>query len=112
MSNTKKPRIRRVQETQYGVYVWKMPDGSIVQDADRNIMSIQARENDIIALNKLRAAADFYGVSNGEPLFLPGHRKVTQTEWEEQRARQNAGLLPDIYDPGVAKDEVKHGRGN
>lgn len=105
-----KPRIQAVQETSFGVYLWKMPDGSVVTDEDRNYMSIAAKEGDLKRINMLREVARAHGITEGSPLFLPGYRKIDDAELEHQRERQEAGLIPDEYDVPAWR-EVERGEG-
>lgn len=104
-----KSRISVVSETKLGVYVWKLSDDSFVSDEDANVMSISAFKGDLAAIAKIRDAARYYGFSEGEPVFLEGARKITDEELQEQIDRMNRGLVPDPYDIGVYKEELKFG---
>ena len=96
-----------VQEANYGVYVWELPDGRRVGDDDGNYLSINAMEYDLKKMEILRKAVMHYGIMIGKPVFLAGRRKVSDSEFEEQIARQNAGLIPDEYDIPALLDEVR-----
>lgn len=106
--------VRSVEEASYGVYVWEMPDGRYVADDDGNFLSISSLKGNKDMIKKLTEAARYYGINEGKPHFLPGHRKISDEEYEEQSARQKAGLVPDINDIGALRDEEewlrKHGR--
>ena len=102
-----KNKVSTVKETPYGIYVWKMPDGSIVQDEDKNIMSINAQEFDLRAMRALTNVARSYGIVEGGPWFLPNYRKVTDEEYEQQKARLEQGLIPDELDLGAWRDEER-----
>lgn len=104
-----KSKISVVSETKLGVYVWKLSDDTFVSDTEANVMSITAFRGDLSAISKIRDAALYYGFSDGEPVFLEGARKITDEELEEQISRMNAGLVPDKYDIGVYKEEMKNG---
>lgn len=99
-----KPRISSVQETPYGLYVWRMPNGQIVGDDEERFLSIAAKEGDLSKIVELQRAVRHYGITEGGPLFLPGRRKVTDEEYAEQVARMEMGLTPDPYDVGALKD--------
>lgn len=99
-----KPRISSVQETPYGLYVWRMPNGQIVGDDEERFLSIAAKEGDLSKIVELQRAVRHYGITEGGPLFLPGRRKVTDEEYAEQIARMEMGLTPDPYDVGALKD--------
>lgn len=105
----KKSRITPVSETNLGVYVWQLPDGTFVADEDANVMSISAFRGDIGAMSALRNAARHYGFPEGEAIFLEGARKIDDEELQEQIERMKQGLIPDKYDIGVYKEEMRHG---
>lgn len=90
-----KPNIRSVEETNLGIYVWEMPDGSYVGDGEGHFMMIPARKGDLGRIAKLRDAAKYYGVEEGRPVFLSNRRPVTDEEYEQQKARLELGLDPD-----------------
>lgn len=103
MKNT----VSTVKETPYGIYVWKMPNGAIVQDEDGNIMSINAKEHDLRAMSALTNVARSYGLVEGGPWFLPNYRKVSDEEYDKQKERLAQGLIPDELDLGAWRDEEK-----
>lgn len=96
-----------VSETKLGVYAWKLPDDSFVADENANVMSIAAFRGDLGAISKIREAARHHGFPEGEPVFLEGARKITDEELQEQIFRMNQGLVPDPYDIGAYKEEMK-----
>lgn len=100
--------IKRVQETRYGLYVWITDDGRIVADEDGNYMLIQSKEHDSVRIQKLRQAARAFGVPNGKPVFMPGARPVSDEEYQRQRARLEAGLIPDDYDAAAWAEEARN----
>ena len=104
-----KSRISEVSETNLGVYVWKLPDDTFVADDDANVMNISAFRGDLGAISKIRAAARHYGFEEGEPVFLEGARSISDEELQEQITRMNMGLVPDPYDIGVYKEEMRFG---
>ena len=100
-------RKQLVEETDIGVYVWQMPDGRIVADEDGNYLNIAARKGDLRRIKTLTEAARYYGIEEGAPLFLAGHRQVTDEEFEEQKQRMLFGLVPDDHDVPALKDELR-----
>jgi len=106
----KKSRISAVSETNLGVYVWQLPDETFVADENANVMSIAAFRGDLTAISKITAAARHYGFPEGTAVFLEGVRKITDEELQEQVARMNDGLIPDPYDIGVYKEEMRRKR--
>lgn len=104
------PRVRKVEETDIGLYLWEMPDGRWVADEDGNWMNISARRGDLKRIAELQAVAKSYGITEGRAVFLSGHRRVTEEEYEEQRQRLMFGLVPDPEDNYSQLDELKYGR--
>lgn len=102
--------VEVVEETNIGVYVWEMPDGKWVGDDDGHFMHIVAKKGDQRRIDEIRAAARGFGVTEGEPVFLSGHRPVSDEEYEEQVERLNEGLVPDKYDLPSMIERYKRGR--
>ena len=48
------------------------------------------------------------GIEGGRPVFLSGHRRVTDEEYEYQRQRLEWGLIPDELDLPAFKEEYKN----
>jgi hypothetical protein len=104
--NPKNLKIRQVREnTDIGVYVWELPDGSYFSDGDGNFLSISSREFDIEKMKKLKEAAQYWGKPEGKVKFLAGAGKVTDEEYEEDMERMQSGLTP-YGDTGAWKDEA------
>jgi len=103
-----KSKISAVSETNLGVYVWQLPDETFVSDGQANVMSISAFRGDLAAISAIRKAANHYGFDEGTPVFLEGARKITDEELQEQIYRMNEGLVPDPYDIGVYKEEMRN----
>jgi hypothetical protein len=106
-------RRRIVAETEYGLYVWVTADGKIIADDEGRQLSIPAMRGDVKAINVLRNYAYGYlndvGLEkNGEAVFMPGHRQITDDEYEEQLSRQKFGLVPDPYDVAASTEELKY----
>lgn len=100
------PKVKIVEETDYGLYIWEMPDGSIVSDDEKNYLNIPARRGDKSKIQALIDAVRSYGINEGKAIFLSGHRRVTDEEYEYQKQRLEWGLIPDEMDYGAARDEL------
>lgn len=98
-----------VDEVPYGVYVWEMPDGRWVGDDEGNFLSIAAMKGDRQRVQQLKDAVAHYGVTEGKPTFLSGHRKIDDEEYERQKQRMAWGLVPDEHDVPAMMEELKHG---
>lgn len=109
--------VRRsiVPESEYGLYVWYTADKKIIRDDEGRELCIPARRGDVKAISALRDAAygflgDMGAEKNGQAVFLPGHRKVTDEEYEEQLSRQKFGLVPDPYDVPAMVEELEYNK--
>lgn len=102
-----KQKLSAVNEHNDGVYVWYTEDGRRVEDDEGNVMNIPARRGDMHAVNKLGQAAKYYGVPGGKAVFLPGRRQISDAEFEDQKARLDAGLTPDPLDYRAIEDELR-----
>ena len=94
------------------MYVWETADGKIIADEDGNLLNVAATKGDRVKIDALTRVAHGYlrdlGMEpSGEAKFLSGHRRVTQEQYEEQLARQKAGLTPDPFDVGAMEDDLK-----
>lgn len=94
--------VRRTveQETEYGVYVWKMPDGRYLSDGEDRLLSINSRQHDFARMAKLQQVVRSFGIDEGEPHYLADRYKVTDGEWESMRERMEDGWMADPADPG------------
>jgi hypothetical protein len=106
MNKMKNFRMRKVDESSFGLYVWKLPTGEILGDEDGNILNVPSEQYNLGRIKILRDAATHYGYPEGEPLFMSGRRRVTDEEEEEQIERMKEGKTPDIYDAPALLDEL------
>lgn len=106
--NNSQPRLTVVQKRgNDGIYVWRLPDGSVVSDGNGNIMNIPARAGDIEAMSKITKAAAHYGYPNGKPEFQAGVRRITDEEYSVQKDRMKQGYIPSETDLGAWYDAAK-----
>jgi len=96
-----------IEEYNWGVYIWKTPEGKVVKNSDGDLLLINSIKNDQIQMEKLKKAAESCGIEGGQPIFLSGHRPVTEEQYEHQKARLAAGLVPDELDYFAAKEELE-----
>lgn len=82
----------------FGIYVWELPDGRVLQDEDGNTLSISSKFGDVIRMSRLASAARSYGFNEGRPLYMSGVRKISDEEFENQKERMSSGLIPDDHD--------------
>lgn len=102
----KKTKIRAIEETDIGIYVWKFPGGGYLDDGAGNFLNIPARKGDLTRTAALREHA--YGAMReaglepcGSPEFLSGRRRVSEEEFRVQSERMACGMDPE----GVEVDD-------
>lgn len=102
-----KMNVTEVEEVQYGLYMWEMPNGTLVMDEDGNYLNVAALKGDIKRISALKKAAKSYGLEEGKPLWFSGYRRVTSDEYDEQRQRMEWGLIPDELDVPAIKEDLE-----
>ena len=95
------------EESILGIYVWEMPNGKWIGDDDGNFLSITSKKGNRSNLDALAREVRTFGIYEGGPKFLSARRKIDDEEFEYQKQRLNWGLVPDPYDIGNYKDEMK-----
>lgn len=100
-------KVTEIEEVPYGIYVWQMPDGSIVTDEENRYLNVAAMKGDIRKINILKKAAKGFGLEEGKPLWFSGHRQVSDEEYYEQKQRMDWGLIPDELDVPAIKEDLK-----
>ena len=101
-----KMKVSQVEEVNYGVYLWQMPDESIVTDENGNYMCIYAIKGDTAKIAELRRFAKEYGVEEGKPFWQSGHRPVSDEEYQLQKQRLEWGLVADEWDIPALKEDL------
>ena len=98
---------RVVEESPLGIYVWEMPDGRWIGDDDGNFLSVTAKKGNRSLIDALAREVRSFGIYEGGPKFLSARRKINDEEFAEQKQRLDWGLVPDPFDIGNYKDEIK-----
>lgn len=99
--------IKAVEEVDYGVYVWRVEGQGLLANEDRDLLRIASWRGDLTKMAEIARAAAHYGYPDGEPVFLAGRRAISDSEYEEQMARQVSGQLADPYDIPALVDKMK-----
>ena len=73
--------IKAVNQGNVGMYIWRMPNGSIVGDSDGNILNIPSIYGDLSRISKITHVAKTLGLSEGSPVWTPQHR-ISDEEYE------------------------------
>lgn len=90
-----------VVEDDWGVCLWRMPDGAFLGDDEGRFLSAQGALYDWMIESKMRKAAVSYlgeEARSGKPFWMPGSRKVSDSEAEDQMERLLEGRIPDVAD--------------
>lgn len=87
-----------VPERSFGVCIWILPDGLPLTDGD-GVLSAEGLVNDEKIEQRVREAAKYWtGSDEGYPRWVPGARKITRSEHEDQAERLSNGLVADPYE--------------
>ena len=108
-------RMKAIEETEFGIYVWVDTQGKILADEEYRPLSVPAKKGDATKIMALKRVAhellkDMGLPEGGRPQFWSGRRQISDSEWEEQMARQQAGLIADKYDFAALKEEAKYAK--
>lgn len=101
-----------VEESIYGTYVWETGDGKRITDGEGRFLCMQSQKNDRVKIEAFKIFAhdcmrQMNAEPSGKPVFLSGHRPVTDEQYDEQKARGAAGITPDPFDVGAMNDDLK-----
>jgi hypothetical protein len=94
----------------WGIYAWKLSNGRWFTDGQGNVLNIPSHRGDLQQMSKLRETAAHYGQPDGEAVFFPGLKRVSEETYSEQLDRMLQGLIPNMDDLGAvhaAQETVK-----
>lgn len=99
-----KMKVSIIEEVDYGMYIWQLPDGRFVTDGEGGFLSIPSKKGDIRRIKLLKETAKSYGLE-GRMVYWTGHRPVSEEEYQMQKQRMEWGLVPDEMDlPALMED--------
>lgn len=81
-------------KSEYGIYCWKLPDGRLLGNTEGDPLVIDAYRGEQHRVEMLRQAAKGYGFPDGEPVFFPGKKPLTNAQWELQQELLEEGVDP------------------
>jgi hypothetical protein len=88
-------KVKAVESTaEYGIYVWKLPNGNFFQDDDGNTLNVPSVKFDIQKMKSLSDAAAYYGQPEGTAVFMAGVGRSTEDQSREDVQRMAEGLTP------------------
>jgi hypothetical protein len=94
MSQRKQKVVPVESNAEYGIYVWKLPNGRLFQDDDGNTLNVPSIKFDISKMKSLAEAAAYYGQPDGTPEFMAGVGRSTDDQAREDVQRMAEGLTP------------------
>jgi hypothetical protein len=98
-----------VEEVEYGMYVWQLPDGEVLGDGDGNVMNcfVWEKKDRPAARIALATAAKHYGHEEGQAVWWSGVRPINDEQLAEQIERASQGLTPDPLDIPAIRDDMR-----
>jgi hypothetical protein len=91
-------RATPIIEDDFGVCLWRMPDGAVLGDEEGRFLSLNGRLDDPVVEAKMKKAAIYWVGEEallGEPLWMPGSRQISDGEAEDQMENLIDGKVPD-----------------
>ena len=87
-----------IPDSAFGVCIWIMPDGLPLSDGD-GVLSAEGMMHDPAIEKRVAEAAKYWtGSDEGSISWVPGARKITRSEHDDQSERLANGLTPDPYE--------------
>jgi hypothetical protein len=100
-------KITHVPDTDIGLYLWEMPNGACIADDEGHFLNIPSRYGDPQRINQLREfVRGELGIDDGQPVFYPDRRRVSDGEHDDQMERLLEGKVGDPFDPGNTVGDV------
>ena len=98
-----KAKLTVVKEdfSDFGTYIWVKANGKPFTDGDNNVLSIEAYKNDHERIKQLMDAAAYYGQPEGQAIFYPNTRQISEETHSEQIDRMKQGFIPNMNDLGA-----------
>jgi len=98
-----KAKLTVVKEeySDFGTYIWVKANGKPFTDGDNNVLSIESMKNDHERVKKLMDAAAYYGEAEGQAIFYPNTRQISDETHSEQIDRMKQGLIANMNDLGA-----------
>jgi hypothetical protein len=93
-----------VSDRIFGVCAWRLLDGKLLMDADRNILCAEGFVGDSVVERQVAEAAAYWSDNAGGKVhWVEGARKISDGELDDQGGRLLDGEIPDpmedFFDP-------------
>jgi hypothetical protein len=85
----KPKRVLEDEGMEWGVCLWQLPDGTYLMENGDYL---------VVGEYNITRAARSCGVTEGKPFWLPGFRKISDSEHDDQMERLLEGKVPDAAD--------------
>jgi hypothetical protein len=98
-----KTKIQVIEEpfSNAGLYVWVKPDGKAFTGGNNDPLCIESMRGDQSKIDELTKAAAYYGQPEGQAIFFPNQKMVSEETHSEQVDRMANGLIPSENDLGA-----------
>ena len=98
-----KTSVRIVEEpfSNAGLYIWVKPDGKAFTGGNNDPLCIESMRGDQTKIDQLTKAAAYYGQPEGQAIFLPNQRMVSDETHSEQVDKMSQGFIPSENDLGA-----------
>lgn len=91
-------RATPIIEDDFGVCLWRMPDGAVLGDEEGRFLSMTGMLDDPIVEAKMKKSAVYWIGDEallGEPFWVPGSRQISDSEADDQMENLMSGKVPD-----------------
>jgi hypothetical protein len=98
-----KAKVQIISEefSDFGTYIWVKSNGKPFTDGNGSVLSIESYKNDTDRIQKLIDAAKYYGEGDGQAIFYPNTRQISDETHSEQVDRMKQGFIPNMNDLGA-----------
>ena len=91
-----------IPESAFGVCFWETEDGLPLHDVDYNMLCAEGLIGDTNVEKRVKEAALYWsGNSSGNIRWVRGARKISGSEYEDQKDRLKNGLVADPYESAM-----------
>ena len=97
-------------DVEWGVYMWRLPNGKLFSDGDGRYLNIPSRRGDFEKMSILKQAAAHHGQPEGSFHLEHGVQRATDEEYSQQVERLKDGYIQSLNDIGAVIDAKRGAR--